>query len=119
MIIFLHVTFVLFLGDLPKINEYHKDKMNYRFKEYYPEFYKYLNLIGLRSIVYQHVHYDYKDLVEKQKAMNATTIKLAYYVGSFLISTYCEIFYFEQTKEKEAQEKFEDKDYKKLFEYKI
>lgn len=50
--------------------------------------------------------------------MRTTTMKLSYYVGAFLIATYCENFYYRQSKETEAEENFNEKDYKKLFEYK-
>ena len=40
--------------------------------------------------------------------MRTTTIKLSYYVGAFLIATYCENFYYTQSKETEAEENFND-----------
>ncbi len=85
----------------------------------YPKYYQYLNIIGFRSIVYSDVHYDFPDKEKRDFAMRVTTIKLSYYVGAFLIATYCENFYFTQSKETEAEENFNDKDYKKLFEYSI
>jgi len=85
----------------------------------YPEYYQYLNIIGFRSIVYSYVHYDFPDKTQRDLAMNVTTMKLSYYVGAFLIATYCENFYYIQSKEMEAEENFNEKDYKKLLEYKI
>jgi hypothetical protein len=78
-----------------------------------------LNIIGFRSIVYDDVDYDYHNKVKRDLAINVSTMKLSYYVGAFLIATYCENFYYTQSKETEAEEKFNEKDYKKLFEYKI
>jgi len=78
-----------------------------------------LNIIGLRSIVYSNVDYDFPDKEQRDHAMKVTTMKLSFYVGAFLIATYCENFYFTQSKETEAEEKFVENDYKKLFEYKI
>ena len=46
-------------------------------------------------------------------------MKLSYYVGAFLIATYSEHFFYTQSKETEAEENFNEADYKKLFEYKI
>ena len=77
-----------------------------------------MNIIGFRSIIYSDVHYDFPDKEKRDLAMRTTTMKLSYYVGAFLISTYCESFYYRQSKETEAEENFNEKDYKKLFEYK-
>lgn len=77
----------------------------------YPEYYQYLNIIGFRSIPYQDVDYDYQEKdgeTRRTEAMRTTTIKLSYYVGAFLIATYCENFYYTQSKETEAEENFND-----------
>ena len=61
VIIVLIVSFVLLFGDLPRIKDSHKGKLNFEFKKNYPQYYKFLNIIGFRSIVYAEVDYDYKD----------------------------------------------------------
>ena len=55
LFIVLSVIFLLVFGDLPRKSKRWVGHPNYEFLKHYPDYYKFLPIIGFRSIVYSNI----------------------------------------------------------------